>query len=80
MNYTYHATDNTLSLTCGDLMTDFDGTKGGVIGGSYLTIPAGQDIRESVIALIKNAGITNYTVEDIGKEIPYDLEFNDSVT
>ena len=80
MNYTYNATDNTLSLTCGDLMTDFDGTKNGVIGGYSLTIPAGQDIRESVIALLKDAGIANYTVEDIGKEIPYDLEFNDSVT
>lgn len=80
MNYTYNSTSNTLSLTCGDLMADYDGTKGGVIEGHSLTIPAGQDIRESIIALIKDAGITNYTVEDIGREIPYDLEFQDSVT
>ncbi len=80
MNYTYNSTDNTLSLSCGDLMSDYDGTKDGVIGGYSITIPAGQDIRESVIALIKEAGITRYTVEDIGKESPYDLEFSDSVT
>lgn len=80
MNYTYHSTDNTLSLSCGDLMSEYDGTKNGVIGGPTLLIPAGQDIRESVIALIKHAGITKYNIEDIGKEIPYDLEFSESAT
>lgn len=79
-DYSYSGTDNTLSLSCADLMADYDGTKNGVIGGYSLTIPAGEDIRESVLALVKKAGITNYYIEDIGKEIPYDLEYSDSVT
>lgn len=79
-NYTYSATENTLSLTCADLMADYDGTKNGQISGYSLLIHAGEDIRSSVVALLKDAGITKYVVEDIGKEIPYDLEFNDTKT
>lgn len=80
MNYTYDATNNTLSLSCVDLMADYDGTKNGQISGYSLTIPAGEDIRESILALVKDAGITKYVIEDIGKEIPYDLEFNGTIT
>lgn len=79
-NYTYSAIDNTLSLTCADLMADYDGTKNGQIEGYSFKIPAGEDIRQTVLALIKKAGITHYQVEDIGKEIPYDLEYNNSIT
>lgn len=80
INYTYSAVDNTLSLTCADLMADFDGTKNGQINGYSLKLPAGEDIRQSVIALVKKAGITNYQIEDIKKEIPYDIEYSNSVT
>lgn len=79
-DYSYSGTENKLSLSCADLMADFDGTKNGQILGYSLTIPAGQDIRESVIALLKQAGITKYQVEDIGKQVPYDLEFTDTKT
>ena len=80
VGYSYMATDNTLSLTCPDLMADYDGTKNGQITGYSIKIPAGEDIRQSVLALVKHAGITKYKIEDIGKEIPYDLEYSDSVT
>lgn len=79
-NYQYSSTVNTLSLSCDDLMADYDGTKNGEIDGYALTIPAGEDIRSSIIALLKEAGITKYNVEDIQKEIPYALEFTDSKT
>lgn len=61
-------------------MADYDGTKNGQVTGYSIKIPAGEDIRQSVIALLKSAGITKYIVEDIHKEIPYDLEYSDSVT
>ena len=80
MDYTYDAINNTLSLSCVDLMADYDGTKNGQISSYSLTIPAGEDIRESILALVKDAGITKYVIEDIGKEIPYDLEFNGTIT
>lgn len=80
-NYKCELSSNiTLSLSCADLMADYDGTKNGEIDGFKLLIPAGEDIRSSIIALLKDAGITNYNVEDIGKEIPYDLEFTDTTT
>lgn len=85
-------TEKTLSISLADMMAMYDGTLNGQIGGygsansddshlaQGLKIPAGEDIRSSVIALLKDARITRYNVEDIGKEIPYDQEFNTGVT
>lgn len=78
-NYTFSGAEKNLSLSCADLMADYDGTKNGEMKGYSLTVPAGEDIRQSVLALVKKAGITKYYIEDIGKEIPYDLEYSDSV-
>lgn len=80
VDYTWSETENQLSLTCADMMADFDGTKNGQIDGYSLMVPAGEDIRQSIIAIVKDAGIKNYNIADIGKEIPYNLEFNDSRT
>lgn len=80
VGYTYNATTNNMKLTCPDLMADYDGTKNGQISGYELLIEAGEDIRQTVIATLNMAGITKYYVEDIGKEIPYDLEFSGTIT
>lgn len=80
VSYNTSGTENSLSLSCADMMADFDGTKNGQISGYSLTIPAGEDMRNSIIALIKRAGIEHYNVEDMKKEIPYDQEFKDSTT
>ena len=92
MNYKYSQTERVVSITCADLMAEYDGTLNGQLGGygssnsdsadiaSGLSIPAGQSIRDSVLALLKEAGIQNYVVDDIGKEVPYDLEFNTGIT
>lgn len=88
MKYSNTGTDKALSLTCGDLMCLYDGTLNGQLQGksstpnslSYavknLLIPAGEDIRLSIIGTLKDAGITKYIVEDIGKPVPYDLTFS----
>lgn len=70
----------TLSLSCGDMMADYDGTKNGEIDGYTVKIPAGEDIRTSLVGLLKQAGISRYNVTDIGKTIPHDLEFTSQVT
>lgn len=87
MKYSFSNTEKKLSVSCADLMALYDGTLRGQIHGygssnnstSYaiqnLTIPAGEDIRSSVIAILKDAGIDRYIIEDIGKPIPYDLTF-----
>ena len=91
MSYSYTQSEKRLSLSCADLMAEYDGTLNGQVGGygssnegantaQGLLVPAGEDIRESIIATLKDAKIEKYIVEDIGKEIPYDLEFDTGVT
>jgi len=92
MTYSYSNNQRQLSLNCADLMTQYDGTLNGQLTGygsagssaSYtiqsLSIPAGEDIRTSIIGVLDLAGITNYVVEDIGKDIPYDLTFETGST
>lgn len=80
MNYSFDAGRHELSLSCIDMMADYDGTKNGVMCGQLTKIPAGQDIRASVIALLADAGITDYVVDDIKKNVPHDLEFSAGTT
>lgn len=92
MKYTYSKTQKQVSLTCADLMAQYDGTLNGQLTGygsandsaSYtiqsLSIPAGEDIRTSIIGTLDLAGITNYSVEDIEDVIPYDLTFETGST
>lgn len=95
MNFSFSDVDKTLSITCPDLMALYDGTLNGELSGygsanvddtnsniavNGLLIPAGEDMRQSIIATLKDAGITRYIVEEMNKEIPYDLEFNTGVT
>lgn len=80
VNYNYDSTTNSISISCADLMADYDGTKNGQLSGYSISIPAGEDIRSSIIALLNKAGITKYVIEDIEKEIPYDLEFTNTTT
>ena len=92
MKYSSSNTEKKLSVTCADLMALYDGTLNGQLQGygssnnspenaiKNLTIPAGEDIRSSVIAIINEAGIEKYIVEDIGKPIPYDLTFETGST
>lgn len=92
MKYSISNTEKKLSVTCADLMALYDGTLNGQLHGygssnnapdyaiQNLTIPAGEDIRSSLIATIKEAGIEKYIVEDIGKPVPYDLTFETGST
>ncbi len=92
MKYAFSSTEKKLSVACADLMALYDGTLNGQIHGygssnnspdyaiKNLTLPAGEDIRSSVIAILKDAGIDRYIVEDIGKPIPYDLTFETGST
>lgn len=92
MKYSFSNTEKKLSVTCADLMALYDGTLNGRLHGydptdsipgsatQTLTIPAGEDIRASILATVKDAGIENYIIEDIEKPIPYDLTFETGAT
>lgn len=94
-SYSYSGTENQLSITCPDLMSLYDGTLNGELSGygsshtssdnqnitaHGLLIPQGEDMRSAIIATLKEAGIERYIVEEMNKEIPYDLEFDTGTT
>ncbi|MBE5981916.1 MAG: DUF5048 domain-containing protein [Paenibacillaceae bacterium] len=92
MKYTFSLQEKRLFVTCADLMALYDGTLNGHLAGygssnnppafasQSITIPAGEDIRSSVLAIVKEAGIENYIIEDIRKPVPYDLTFETGST
>lgn len=86
MSYSYSATEKTLSLTCSDMMTEFNGTKRGVImydtqAEATLTFYAGQTFNELLVGLCNHAGITKYDISGIDDYVvPYDLEFGAGTT
>ena len=92
VSYSFTQTERKISLSCADLMSQYNGTLNGQLKGfgssnsnsslaAYgLRIPAGEDIRKSIIATLEDAQIDSYIVEDIQKEIPYDLEFDTGAT
>ena len=86
MSYSYSSTSKTLSLSCSDMMVEFNGTKSGVImydtaAEATLTFYAGQTYNELLIGLFNQAGITKYNISGIdGYEVPYDLEFGAGTT
>lgn len=78
--YSYDEASRTLSLSCSDLMCTLNGDRGGSVKGLSIKIPAGSYIREVLISLLEDAGVTKYQIEDIGHEIPYDLEYSAEIT
>jgi len=79
-DYNYDKENKTLSLTCSDLMCILNGDIDGKIQDYSLKIPAGSYIRNVIVSLLNEIGIKKYYVQDIGKEIPYDLEYSVDAT
>lgn len=76
---TYDETTHTIALSCLDLMCTLDGTLGGCIsgdgiGGINRKIEANADIRESLIALLQDAGISKYNICSFNHAVPYDIK------
>lgn len=63
----HSGTDDTISVTCSDLVSTLDGTHNGEIDASEILIEKGSIIREAMIKTIRDlGGITRYRVDDIG--------------
>lgn len=75
-NYAFDSTTRTLSLSCSDLMCSITGERGSYIDGLSIVIQEGSYIRDVIISLLEEAGFLKYRVEDIGKTVPYDLEYS----
>lgn len=74
-SYTYNSQSKTLALQCNDLMCMLTGDIDGRQTGLNFKIEAGQDIRTSIIGIIRVFGFNKYQVPDLVRKVPYDLEF-----
>lgn len=79
-SYKYDAKSKTLSLQCNDLMCMLTGDIDGIQTGLKFKIDAGEDIRTSIIGIIKLFGFVKYRIPDLPRKIPYDLEFQVNTT
>lgn len=80
-SYQYNATTHTLTLPCLDLASKLTGDLGGYLNALNTVIIGGiqedAQIRTTMIDTITQLGnIKNYRVDNIGKSVPYDLEFS----
>lgn len=81
--YTINDSSYTLQLNCIDLVALLNGTLSGQISGTGLIIPAYDEdkkqpnkIRDVLINTVTQlGGIKKYNIDNMDKEIPYDLEF-----
>lgn len=80
-NYQYNTTQNTLTLTLLDLMAEQNGIRNGVLKGQSTKIPEGNKIRDVLVSTVTQlGGIEKYRIEELQKEIPYDMEFSTGKT
>ena len=76
IGYQYDEVNRTLSIGLVDRVADLNGDRRGVLSGRGTVIPSESDIRSAMISTITElGGITKYRIDDIGKTVPYDLEF-----
>lgn len=57
--YEYSSTNKTLSISCVDLMANFTGLRNGQVMGLTTEIPAGSDIRDSIVKTLTHLGNYN---------------------
>lgn len=79
-NFQYDSTNNSLSLSCVDLMAKFTGLRGGSLTNFETLIPAGSNIREALISTVTQLGwVKKYIIEEnkdpAHRTVPYDLNF-----
>lgn len=69
----YSADDNTLSFQASDLMALLTTMRGGIYSGVDYVIPQGSNIRDVMIATLKEAGIKKYDIYAYNLTVPNDI-------
>lgn len=72
-NSTYSATNNTVTIQGIDLMAKLTGLRNGNLEGLPYLIEQGSNVREAVIACLKEAGFDRYVVEEYEITTPYEI-------
>ena len=73
---TYSADNNTISLSCIDLMAKMTGLRNGNLVGLPHIIYANQNVRLAIIETIKLAGFTKYIVEECPYDVPNEINIH----
>lgn len=64
----YSSEDNSITISCSDLVAMLDGTHGGIINAVTVEVPQGSIIRDVIIqTLTQLGGYNSYRVDDIGE-------------
>ena len=81
IGYQYDAANRILTLNLVDRVADLNGDRRGQLSGTQTLIPTESDIRSAMVSTITElGGIKKYRIDDIGKAVPYDLEFSQGAT
>lgn len=78
--HNYDPSTNTLSLVCNDLMCRLTGDLDGKQTGLNFTIPSGEDIRTSIVGILRPFGFTRYSIEELPRRVQYDQTFSAGAT
>ena len=79
-SYQYDATTNTMSFQGVDLMGLMTGLRGGTLVDTYV-IPQGSNVRDAIIACLKENGFKKYIVSECEnvdgsiQAVPYDMQY-----
>ena len=75
-NFTYNESSSNLSIQCLDLMSTLNGTLGGEIKDQKIKIEAENNIRNVIIGLLNECGITEYNICEMSHLVPFDKEYS----
>ena len=75
--YKYDSSTEELTLSCVDRMAELTGDRNGKASGLSTKILANASIHDSLVSTVSQLGkIAKYRIDDVGKTVPYDLEFS----
>lgn len=75
-SFNYNESSSSLSIQCLDLMSSINGTLGGELKDQKIKIEVENNIRDVIIGILKECGITEYNICEIKNLLPYDKEFS----
>jgi hypothetical protein len=76
--HVFSSTDNSITLQLIDLMAKLTGLRNGALTGYEYQLKEGQDVREIFVAVLTEAGFTNYDI-DISEDDYQTIQFDMSV-
>lgn len=75
-SFTYNESNTSLSIQCLDLMSYLNGTLGGELKDIKIEIESENNLRNVIISLLDECGITEYNICEMNHLIPYDKEYS----